>query len=97
MGTASAQIASLLHSVRVTSSAPSFPVHCQPSGLSLGVSCLHPQEWRVSNCASRSKINGEVGARTQMSSMVCSAVVLLAVFYLMPWLYYLPKTVLGAV
>ncbi|KAH9915418.1 sulfate anion transporter [Fomitopsis serialis] len=45
----------------------------------------------------RSKINGEVGARTQMSSMVCSVVVLLAVFYLMPWLYYLPKTVLGAV
>ena len=32
-----------------------------------------------------------------MSSMVCSVVVLLAVFYLMPWLYYLPKTVLGAV
>lgn len=32
-----------------------------------------------------------------MSSIVCSAVVLLAVFYLMPWLYYLPKTVLGAV
>ena len=30
-----------------------------------------------------------------MASMVCSVVVLLAVFYLMPWLYYLPKTVLG--
>ncbi|KAI0733717.1 sulfate anion transporter, partial [Fomitopsis betulina] len=45
----------------------------------------------------RSKINGEVGARTQMSSMVCSVVVLLTIFYLMPWLHHLPKTVLGAV
>ncbi|KAF9816803.1 hypothetical protein IEO21_03883 [Rhodonia placenta] len=45
----------------------------------------------------RSKIAGEVGARTQMASMICSIVVLLAVFYILPWLYYLPKTVLGAV
>ncbi|CCM02968.1 uncharacterized protein FIBRA_05083 [Fibroporia radiculosa] len=45
----------------------------------------------------RSKINGEVGARTQMASIICSGVVLLAVFYILPWLYYLPKCVLGSV
>ncbi|KZT03929.1 sulfate anion transporter [Laetiporus sulphureus 93-53] len=45
----------------------------------------------------RSKINGEVGARTQMASLLCSAIILLAVFYLLPWLYYLPKAVLAAV
>lgn len=45
----------------------------------------------------RSRVNGDVGARTQMASLVCSAVVLLAIFFLLPWLYYLPKCVLAAV
>ncbi|KAK7057711.1 sulfate anion transporter [Favolaschia claudopus] len=45
----------------------------------------------------RSRINGDVGARTQMASLVCSAVVLLATFFLLPWLYYLPKCVLSAI
>ncbi|PCH35721.1 sulfate anion transporter [Wolfiporia cocos MD-104 SS10] len=45
----------------------------------------------------RSKINGEVGARTQMASLICSTAVLLAVFYILPWLYYLPKGVLASV
>lgn len=31
-----------------------------------------------------------------MASLVCSAVILLATFYLLPWLYYLPKCVLSA-
>ncbi|KAJ7935301.1 sulfate anion transporter [Mycena leptocephala] len=44
----------------------------------------------------RSRINGDVGGRTQMASLVCSAVVLLATFFLLPWLYYLPKCVLSA-
>ncbi|EAU84208.2 endoplasmic reticulum protein [Coprinopsis cinerea okayama7 len=45
----------------------------------------------------RSRINGDVGGRTQMASIVCSLVVLFATFFLLPWLYYLPKCVLGAV
>ncbi|KAJ7350718.1 sulfate anion transporter [Mycena albidolilacea] len=45
----------------------------------------------------RSRINGDVGARTQMASLVCSVVVLLATFFLLPWLYYLPKCVLSAI
>jgi MFS superfamily sulfate permease-like transporter len=31
-----------------------------------------------------------------MASLVCSVVVLLAIFFLLPWLYYLPKCVLSA-
>ena len=31
-----------------------------------------------------------------MASLVCSGVVLLATFFLLPWLYYLPKCVLAA-
>ncbi|EGO00784.1 hypothetical protein SERLA73DRAFT_167030 [Serpula lacrymans var. lacrymans S7.3] len=45
----------------------------------------------------RSRINGEVGARTQMASLVCSAIILLATFFLLPWLYFLPKCVLAAI
>ncbi|KAJ7807805.1 sulfate anion transporter [Mycena olivaceomarginata] len=39
----------------------------------------------------RSRINGDVGARTQMASLVCSAVVLLATFFLLPWLVLSPQ------
>ncbi|KAI0067589.1 hypothetical protein BV25DRAFT_1818966 [Artomyces pyxidatus] len=45
----------------------------------------------------RSRINGDVGGRTQMASIVCSSIVLLATFFLLPWLYYLPKCVLGSI
>ncbi|KAF9523825.1 sulfate anion transporter [Crepidotus variabilis] len=45
----------------------------------------------------RSRINGDVGARTQMASLVCSAIILLATFFLLPWLYFLPRCVLAAV
>ncbi|KAF9012661.1 sulfate anion transporter [Cyathus striatus] len=45
----------------------------------------------------RSRINGDVGGRTQMASLVCSGIVLLATFFLLPWLYYLPKCVLAAI
>lgn len=31
-----------------------------------------------------------------MASLVCSGVVLLATFFLLPWLYYLPKGVLAS-
>ncbi|KAI0785825.1 sulfate anion transporter [Abortiporus biennis] len=45
----------------------------------------------------RSRVNGDVGGRTQMASLVCSGLVLLATFYLLPWLYFLPKCVLAAI
>ncbi|KAF9477886.1 sulfate anion transporter [Pholiota conissans] len=45
----------------------------------------------------RSRINGDVGGRTQMASLVCSAIILLATFFLLPWLYFLPKCVLAAI
>ncbi|KAL5504605.1 hypothetical protein ACEPAH_7268 [Sanghuangporus vaninii] len=45
----------------------------------------------------RSRINGEVGARSQMSSLICSSLVLLATFYLLPALYYLPRCVLASI
>ncbi|KAG5646214.1 hypothetical protein DXG03_004040 [Asterophora parasitica] len=45
----------------------------------------------------RSRINGDVGGRTQMASLVCSAIVLLATFFLLPWLYFLPKCVLASI
>ena len=44
----------------------------------------------------RSRINGDVGGRTQIASLVCSGVVLLSMFFLLPWLYSLPKCVLGS-
>ena len=31
-----------------------------------------------------------------MASLVCSGFVLLATFFLLPWLYYLPKAVLAS-
>ncbi|TCD66273.1 hypothetical protein EIP91_001602 [Steccherinum ochraceum] len=45
----------------------------------------------------RSRVNGDVGGRTQMASLVCSALVLLATFFLLPWLYFLPKCVLASI
>ncbi|OBZ69840.1 hypothetical protein A0H81_10083 [Grifola frondosa] len=45
----------------------------------------------------RSKVNADLGGRTQMASLVCSGLVLLATFFLLPWLYYLPKCVLASI
>ncbi|KAF8806674.1 sulfate anion transporter [Phlegmacium glaucopus] len=45
----------------------------------------------------RSRINGDVGGRTQMASLVCSGIILLATFFLLPWLYSLPTCVLASI
>jgi len=45
----------------------------------------------------RTRVNADVGARSQMSSLVCSSIVLFVTFFLLPYLYYLPKCVLGAI
>ncbi|KAG7091261.1 hypothetical protein E1B28_010310 [Marasmius oreades] len=45
----------------------------------------------------RTRINGNAGARTQLSSMVCAGVILLVTFFLLPLLWFLPKCVLASV
>lgn len=46
---------------------------------------------------SRSKINISGGGRTQMSGLICSVIVVLAMAFLMPMFYYLPKAVLSSI
>ncbi|TFK74713.1 sulfate anion transporter [Pluteus cervinus] len=45
----------------------------------------------------RSRMNGDCGGRTQMASLISSAFILLTTFFLLPWLYYLPRCVLAAI
>ncbi|KAG8801370.1 hypothetical protein FRC17_006668, partial [Serendipita sp. 399] len=45
----------------------------------------------------RSKLNAELGGRSQMSSLVCSSLVILAIIFLLPALHFLPKCVLAAI
>ncbi|KAI9568884.1 sulfate transporter family-domain-containing protein [Boletus coccyginus] len=45
----------------------------------------------------RSRINGDVGARTQLASLITAGLVLLATFFLLPTLYFLPKCVLASI
>ncbi|EJD46921.1 sulfate permease [Auricularia subglabra TFB-10046 SS5] len=45
----------------------------------------------------RTRLNADIGARSQMTSIVCSAVILFAVFFLLPALYFLPKCVLASI
>ncbi|ORZ10456.1 sulfate transporter family-domain-containing protein [Absidia repens] len=45
----------------------------------------------------RSKINDRAGARTQMASLMTGVITLIAIFFLLPFFYYLPKTVLSAI
>ena len=46
---------------------------------------------------SGSRLNGSTGGRTQMSSIITSAVIILSIFFLLPYLYFLPKAVLAAI
>lgn len=46
---------------------------------------------------SRSKINISSGGRTQMSGLICAIVVVIAMAFLMPAFYYLPKAVLSSI
>lgn len=45
----------------------------------------------------RSRLNADIGGRTQMASILCSSFVILAVFFLLPALYYLPRCVLASI
>ncbi|SAM02284.1 hypothetical protein [Absidia glauca] len=45
----------------------------------------------------RSKINDRAGASTQMAGLISGVVALMAILFLLPYFYYLPKTVLSAI
>ncbi|WVN84882.1 uncharacterized protein L203_100018 [Cryptococcus depauperatus CBS 7841] len=45
----------------------------------------------------RSRLNGQIGSRTQMASIITSISILSTIFFLLPLLYYLPKAVLAAI
>ncbi|KAF8552950.1 hypothetical protein OG21DRAFT_1415146 [Imleria badia] len=45
----------------------------------------------------RSRINGDVGARTQLASLITAGIVLLATFFLLPALSFLPICVLASI
>lgn len=55
------------------------------------------QGFAVSGSFSRSAVNFESGAKTGISSVIASAVVVLAMLFLTPLLYHLPQSVLAAV
>jgi len=38
-----------------------------------------------------SRLNGSTGGRTQMSSIITGILIVLSIFFLLPWLYFLPK------
>jgi len=44
-----------------------------------------------------SRLNGLIGARTQMSSIITSMIMILSIFFLLPYLYVLPKVRLAAI
>ncbi|KAI8362631.1 sulfate transporter family-domain-containing protein [Blakeslea trispora] len=46
---------------------------------------------------SRSKINDKAGARTQMASLVTGVIAILAILFLLPYFYFLPKAVLSSI
>lgn len=40
---------------------------------------------------SGSRLNGQIGSRTQMASIITSICMIFSIFFLLPYLYYLPK------
>ncbi|CUA67011.1 Putative sulfate transporter YPR003C [Saccharomyces cerevisiae S288c] [Rhizoctonia solani] len=44
-----------------------------------------------------SRLNADIGGRTQMASVLSSCFIILAVFFLLPALYYLPRSVLASI
>lgn len=43
---------------------------------------------------SGSRLNGQIGSRTQMASIITSICMIFSIFFLLPYLYYLPKVCL---
>lgn len=55
------------------------------------------QAFPTTGSFSRSAVNNEAGARTGIASMISAAILALALVYLAPWFYHLPKAVLAAI
>ncbi len=55
------------------------------------------QSYAVSGSFSRSAVNFQAGAKTGMSNIFASVVVVIVMLFLTPFLYYLPQSVLAAV
>ncbi|KAG8862610.1 hypothetical protein FRB96_001169 [Tulasnella sp. 330] len=66
-------------------------------GLGNLVSSFLPGTVPAYGAVTRSKMNADCGGTTQMASLITSSLVLLAVFFLLPALYFLPSCVLAAV
>lgn len=45
----------------------------------------------------RSRLNGAIGARTQMSGLITATILVLSIFFLLPSLFFLPKAVLSSI
>ena len=54
---------------------------------------LSYQDRFVVYCADEigSRLNGTTGGRTQMSSIITGILIVLSIFFLLPWLHFLPK------
>ncbi len=65
-------------------------------GLSNMVGCVF-QSYAVSGSFSRSAVNLQAGARTGLSNVFSSGVVVIVLLFLSPMLYYLPQAVLAAI
>ncbi len=65
-------------------------------GLANMVGCVF-QSYAVSGSFSRSAVNLQAGARTGLSNVFSSGVVMIVLLFLSPLLYYLPQAVLAAI
>lgn len=41
--------------------------------------------------AAGSRLNGLIGSRSQMASIITSIIIILSIYFLLPYLYFLPK------
>ncbi|EUC62398.1 sulfate anion transporter [Rhizoctonia solani AG-3 Rhs1AP] len=61
------------------------------------VSSFFPGTLPAYGAITRSRLNADIGGRTQMASILNSCFIILAVFFLLPALYYLPRSVLASI
>ncbi|PVF96042.1 hypothetical protein CPB86DRAFT_710075 [Serendipita vermifera] len=78
-----------------------YPISLNRELVALGagnlVSSFIPGTLPAFGAITRSKLNAELGGRSQMASLVCSSLVVLSIFFLLPALHFLPKCVLAAI
>lgn len=68
-----------------------------PPGASNIASSFFPGLIPAFGSITRSRLNADIGARTQLSGLVTSLCIFLAIFFLLPALFFLPKCVLAAI